>query len=226
MRRFLFLLLLALPLPLQAQFLAVEVSGPPLKYTKGEIRRLVAQAVREIEPEMPWELADTQEWSDYMNFSHFVPLSCDGEDAKLDFAWVADENPRRALPMGEVIETGKFRFWWQYCNYYADNPGFSCLDEIHATVFHEAIHYRQKKRLGLNAIQLWGSCSHYQCREVEAYLTEIRAGTIPEEALPYGAPRLKFYVSGCENSYFKVGFKKQLTALKEILRSLPPIPTE
>jgi hypothetical protein len=225
MKRFWILpaLLLAFPLTARAQFETSSIKDPPPKYSKAQIARWVAESVAEIEPEMSWKLIDTAPWADYMNYSHFVPLTCDGVTEKLDFDWIAEENPRRSLASAEVVESGELHLWWKLCDYYADNPDYDCREEIHSTVFHEAIHHRQGKKLGLLRSQLWGNCAHYQCREVAAYMEEIHQKTIPDEYLPYYAPLLSFYTKGCENSLFKSGYTQDLKEMREILRTHPPI---
>lgn len=151
-----------------------------------------------------------------------------------DYNWVEGENPRRRLPTAEVTESGAFLFWGDRCNYY-DLTEQECRDFIRLAVKHEAHHFDQWQRIAVSALsflgydvnpsqlpsalsdlssyegateafmRVWADPGHYQCREVEAYTTQIENGEMSDSSLggvdfQRRLQTLHTYANGDENS--------------------------
>ena len=152
--RFLVVMVLFIPI---AGFAQSKLTEPPIKFTKEQIQTWMDAEVATINPALPATLYETEEWQDYINEHHFVPLTLEGvpDGYKFDFNWVENETPRRGLPTAEVIETGEFIFWWNKCNYY-DLSEDACKKFINLVTTHENIHYSQWQRIAINVLTALG----------------------------------------------------------------------
>lgn len=134
---------------------------PPVIHSKEQIAAWIQESLEKINPEIRFELMNGKDWSNYVNFHHFVPLTYDGvpPNHRFDFSWIEDRNKRDSaeFPTAEVTETGKFTMWWNFCNFF-EMPVEKCRDYIHGVTAHEAGHFRQWQTLATTAIeQVWGN---------------------------------------------------------------------
>jgi hypothetical protein len=184
--------------------------GPGL--TKDQVAKIVSDIIASMGSRYPEglrvKLLNTEQWADYVNHHHFVPLTCEGlkEGQHFDFNWVPGETPeerkkKHHLPSAEVIETGEFLFWWGRCAYF-DETEETCSKLLTSYIDHEVGHFRQWERLVANGTfeSKWSSCGEYQCREVEVYLAEINGAGMRKDILLSRLPTLSEYGAGCRKS--------------------------
>lgn len=164
-----------------------------------------------VNPGLQVKLLKTQDWADYINNHHFVPLTIEGvpEGYKFDFNFYATPTRNQTLapatlPAAEVTEEGKFIMWDNICNFlkYEERK---CKELITMVVKHENEHYRQWLQIATEAVRRlnrtetpkdldelrqipgaeeifmrkWASGAHYQCREVEVYVAQMRSNEMP-----------------------------------------------
>ena len=130
---------------------------PPLIFSKEQIRDWTNEEIQVAGRILPVNLMDTERWSTYVNYNHFVPLTLEGVPADyiFDYNWVENEDPRRFLPSAEVTETGEFVFWWNRCNYYEETEE-KCRKFIRMAVSHEGYHHDQWQRIAIVVLTLLG----------------------------------------------------------------------
>ncbi|HLG20063.1 MAG TPA: hypothetical protein VI895_09660 [Bdellovibrionota bacterium] len=151
---FLFLAVSLTPLLLQDASADSFVRTPNL-FKRKSIARWAKQVQEQFAPDLKVNLRTTEEWSEYVNHHHFVPLTCEGvpEDFLFDYNWDGTkENPsdHRKLPAAEVTETGEFFLWEDVCNY-REYSKDACLQFITTAVRHEARHHTQWMGIALEA---------------------------------------------------------------------------
>ncbi|MBI4057140.1 MAG: hypothetical protein HY399_06285 [Elusimicrobia bacterium] len=132
---------------------------PPQTFSKEQIDAWILEEIQKANSRMEYKLRETEEWSNYVNFHHYVSLTYDGvpEGYRFNFNWPAqlDKQTRIKtvpLPLGEVTETGKLMFWKDSCNFY-ELTSSECKSSIHTIVTHEARHFTQWQTLAGEAIQ-------------------------------------------------------------------------
>ncbi len=196
---------------------------PPLLYSKSWYEAVLVQELSRFAPGMEYRLLDTQEWSNYLHFDHFVSVVYEGlpADHRWDFSW--PPKPGALIPFGEVDENGKFLAWWPACNFFRLDEK-TCRAYIRLVVMHEAGHYQQWRALSGTPefMARWTDGRHYQCREVEVYTWQIETGVAALEPFCDGGHPLKnVYYPGCAGSRWKADFAMALATLEKLLRRCP-----
>ncbi|MCB0308261.1 MAG: hypothetical protein KDD48_02730 [Bdellovibrionales bacterium] len=134
-----------------------DLTHPPTIYSIEQITAWVHEARDRIRPGMPVKIMSTADWSNYINFEHFVPFEADphgqnnSTDHHYDYNWTQDTYASKGLPTAEVIETGEFNMWWNRCNFkkYSEDV---CKQFIDLVIKHEGRHYDQWQEIALEVI--------------------------------------------------------------------------
>lgn len=66
---------------------------PPEKCSKAKIQEWVYAEVAATNPSLPARLVDTEEWSDYVNHHHFIPMSVEGVPEGFVFDYKRGKSP-------------------------------------------------------------------------------------------------------------------------------------
>lgn len=141
---------------------ALVTSYPVEIYSKQQMFSWLRAELDKINPELELKLYSGQEWSDYVNYQHFVPLTLEGvpEGYVFNYNWDAtltkEERIKKIkMPSAEVTEQGQFIMWRDRCNFYEFNES-ECKRYIAMVVSHEAQHYAQWLRLSKRTIEKLG----------------------------------------------------------------------
>ena len=192
----------------------------PVIFNKEVIQEMVTKSVETLTKSLgitqppKVSLHGTNDWANYVNYHHFVPLTAEGVPTGHGLNFTYNDGRPQGLPIGELIETGEMILWWESCNYYESTKS-ECARSIHRLVAHELRHFMQWKKLFESSAQKkWFDVAHYQCREVEVYVAQAANQERDKRDL-YG-PSVLQYVKACQDSQWKDEFKDSFELLKRL----------